>query len=205
MRWLAPWAPLLIACSTSSELSLPGAGAGGHDDAPLDVSLGQFTGVDVPLVPLAPGQELTLTAAVQGGYVVYIAPRVRGLTTGEVEVRARVRDPASDELLIDEVRTPRLIAVSGDPSLFEPDLGQSREINHLVLCPHHSESVVLGRDLELEVTVTERAVASPRHGVVSLPVRFACAPDGDLPLALRCSCQCAPDAQQEALCYPDEP
>ena len=161
-------------------------------------------GVGQPLEPLKDGQVLPLKSAVQGGYVQYVAPQVRGLTTLNVEVRARVRDPETRYLVLEEGRTPVMKPVPADPSWYESDLDEFRDINHLVVCPQGTDDVVLGKDLLLELTVTELEGEQPKTGTAIVTVQFSCEDSVGLPKALRCSCQCAPDPQKMG-CYDDSP
>jgi len=170
----------------------------------LDVRIGYFTDVNIPLEPVTSGQVFWLKGAIQGGYVQYVAPQVRGLTTLNVETRARVRDPETRYLLLDEGRTPVMKPVSSDPSWFEPDLAEFRDVNHLVMCPHNTDDAVLDRDLQLELRVTELEGDQPKTGTATLVVRFACEDNDALPKPLRCSCQCAPESQL-ASCYDESP
>lgn len=187
-----------------------GGGAGSASSAGaalldvLDVRIGYFSDVSIPLEPVAPGQVFLLKGAIQGGYVQYVAPQVRGLTTLNVETRARVRDPETRYLLLDEGRTPVMKPVPTEPSWFEPDLAEFRDVNHLVMCPHNTNDVVLDRDLQLELRVTELEGDQPKTGTATLVVRFACDDNDALPEPLRCSCQCAPESQQ-ASCYDESP
>ena len=174
-------------------------GTGGVAPLPLlEVQIGRYTDVGVALEPITPGQVLTLKSAVQGGYVVYVAPMVRGLTTLNVSTRAWVRDPVTKYLLLEEGRTPVMKPVADDPSWLEPDLEEFRDINHLVVCPHGTDDVVLGKDLDIELSVTELDGDAPKTGTATVTVQFACNEGTALPPPLRCPCQCAPTSLQQA-------
>lgn len=179
-------------------------GTGGVAPLPLlEVQIGRYTDVGVPLEPINPGQVLTLKSAVQGGYVAYVAPMVRGLTSLNVSTRARVRDPVTRYLLLEEGRTPVMKPVADDPSWLEPDLNEFRDINHLVLCPQGTDDVILNKDLLIELSVTELDGDAPKTGMATVTVQFACTEGTSLPPALRCPCQCAPTLQKETCINPD--
>jgi hypothetical protein len=184
-----PMLVLMLVLSCRNGESIAGCDAGSLELAP-----GHFTEEGQPLTPLSSGDAVSLAQATQGGQVLYVASRVRGLPEEPdavvvVQIEAFARDPTSGAELAHDLRTIRMLPVPGEPGVMQPELRSRSQVAHLVLCPNYETRDLIGAEWLVELTIEEFDVECPKRGAAELLVVPNC--DGRTPenQAL-CECEC---------------
>lgn len=156
---------------------------------PLDVLPADFVAEDQPMKMLSEGDPIQLVAAPQGGHVIHIGARVRGLGSDTVNIRTRLRDPATNAIQTEEARDIVMRPVPGQPEWMEPDLRSVSQVTHIPACPNYDDVTLLDTLWKLEVVVDE--LEGPGLGSATVGVKPACQ-QADQALAAMCKCECAP-------------
>lgn len=156
----------------------------------LDVLPGDFVAEKQPMKMLADGDSVKLVAAPQGGHVIHVGARVRGLASDTVNIRTRLRDPKSDAIQIEEARDVVMRPVDGQPGWMEPDLRSVSQVTHIPACPNYDAVLLLDSPWTLEVIIDE--IEGPGLGSARVEVEPACEQsEGDA--VARCKCECEPN------------
>jgi len=176
----------LIACGGGD------ADPGTHDSGPvgpvtLEVFPGDFVSEDTPLVMLSEGDPVKLVAAPQGGHVIHVGAQVRGLSSDIVNLRGRIRDPATDAIVTEEARDVVMKPVPGAPDLMQPDLRSVSQVTHIPACPDYEDFDLVDQPFTLEVVITE--IEGPGVGSARLGVRPSCE-QSDATEKAQCQCEC---------------
>jgi hypothetical protein len=171
----------VAACGTHSTPPPPDLGA-------LDVVPGVYDNTALTLTDLNDGDLISLIRPPQGGFVLFLGARVRGLHDASVELRGRLLDPATGALLTEEGRTVDLLPSAGDPSLFVPDLRSYTNVSNVPVCPSSLPGDHYGHEVTVEVVVTEKI--SGRAGGAQRRATPSCRQTDPTQLQL-CQCECA--------------
>lgn len=142
---------------------------------------------------LSDGDPIELVAALQGGFVIYVAAQVEEFRSTQAEIVARLIDPTTSALRREDKRTIVMKPIDGQPGWKQPDLRSRSQVAHLVVCPNEETKDVFGQPFRLELRMTEVADDSfkgpPRTGSATVNVTPNCA-DSDANLKKRCNCEC---------------
>ena len=169
-------------------LGLLGCGAGAPSPgAPLTVTPASYDAAAMTLTDLAPGGPIDLVFPPQGGFVLFVGGRVRGLDNGNVEMRARMIDPGSGAVIAENKRVVTLQRDPADAASWIPDLRSFQNVPNVTMCPSTSATDRFDVTLTLELTVTE--LSSGRAGMATLPTVPSCRQSDAKQLAL-CRCEC---------------
>lgn len=189
---MRPWPLLFLPCllvAATACKSEPEPEPKSDVVVPLDVLPGDFMGENQPLKMLSAGDAIQLVAAPQGGHVIHVGARVRGLGSDTVNLRSRLRDPATNAIEMEEARDVVMRPVPGQPEWMEPDLRSVSQVTHIPACPNYDDAVLLGAPWTLEVIIDE--IEGPGLGTARVDVKPACAQAEDTAQA-RCKCECEP-------------
>jgi len=174
--WRAVLALGLLGCGASS----PGQ--------PITVTPASYDAVAMTLTDVAPGGPLDLVFPPQGGFVLFVGGRVHGLDDGNVQMRARMIDPASQAIVAENTRVLALKRDAADATSWIPDLRSYQNVPNVTMCPSTSTTNLFDVPLTLEVTVTE--LTSGLVGTATVPSVPSCRQTDARQLAL-CKCECA--------------
>jgi hypothetical protein len=156
---------------------------------PLDVLPADFVAENQPMKMLAEGDSIQLVAAPQGGHVIHVGARVRGLGSDTVNIRTRLRDPATNAIQTEEARDIVMRPVPGQPEWMEPDLRSVSQVTHIPACPNYDPVTLLDAPWKLEVIIDE--IDGRGLGSATVGVKPSCAQTGAGPLK-QCQCECEP-------------
>jgi hypothetical protein len=160
----------LTACSSPPETSgseggsSQGGGAGDGSTAAggasggsgnLEVSPLLWVSPDLPVELLEDGDLIELWHATQGGHVLRVGARVRGLEGKYVYLLARIRNPADSTIFSENGRTVVMVPVAGEPGLMQTDPRTDSQVAHVAVCPDYDARDVVGQPWLLEVEVEE--------------------------------------------------
>lgn len=182
--------PLASLLAISCEESAPAPKPKSDVVVSLEVLPADFVAENQPMKMLAEGDSIALVAAPQGGHVIHIGARVRGLGSDTVNIRTRLRDPATNAIEMEEARDIVMRPVPGQPEWMEPDLRSVSQVTHIPACPNYDPSVLLDAPWKLEVIIEE--IEGPGRGSAIVGVRPACQ-QPDAPLQAMCKCECEPE------------
>jgi hypothetical protein len=135
---------------------------------------------------LSDGDPLDLVRPPQGGFVSFVAARVRGLSDATVELRGRLL--LGDREVTQEGRVVDLQRSSSEPDVWLPDLRSFTNVSNMPVCPHADTEDRMDRDYTLEVSVVEKK--SGKRGVGRRKVATRCRQTDAFLLEL-CRCECA--------------
>jgi hypothetical protein len=170
-------------------LGLLGCGAAAPSPtAPLTVTPAGYDAAAMTLTDLAPGGPIDLVFPPQGGFVLFVGGRVRGLDDGNVEMRAQMIDPGSQAVIAENKRVVTLQRDAADAGSWIPDLRSFQNVPNVTMCPSTSATDVFDVPLTLQLTVTE--LSSGRVGMATLSTVPSCRQTDPKQLAL-CKCECA--------------
>jgi hypothetical protein len=144
---------------------------------------------DQSLIDVSDGDRVGLERPPQGGIVLFVGARVRGLGDPTVELRGRLLD-LSGAPVAEEGRVVDLNPTPGDATLWQPDLRSITSVSNIAVCPPPSTEPLdrFDRVYTLEVVVTERV--SGRAGSARRRVTAACLQSDPTQRDL-CRCVCA--------------
>src|SRR5262249_15830741 len=124
----------------------------------------------------------------QGGFVLFVSGRVRGLDDGNVQMRARILDPSTQAQIAADTRVATLQRDPADADSWLPDLRSYQNVPNVTMCPSNSTTDLFDVPLTLELTVT--ALTSQRTGMTTLSTVPSCRQTDAKQLAL-CKCESA--------------
>lgn len=161
--------------------------SGTVDPVTLELFPGDFVATDTPLAMLEQGDPVSLAAAPQGGHVIHVAAKVRGMTQDRANLRVRLREPDTNLIQVEEARDVDWKPVPGEPDLMQPDLASISDVSHVPSCPDYDARGIVGLPWNIEIVVTE--TGGPGKGSVTIGVVPAC--DQTDPVAKdQCHCEC---------------
>jgi len=182
---------LLLGASTvgcgKSDPASPGHDARSDATVALDVYPTDFIAENTPMNLLAEGAAVQLVSAPQGGHVIHVGARVRGLSSDQVNIRARIRDPDSNVIQTEEARDVVMKPVPGEPDLMENDLRSVSQVTHIPACPDYDAVDIVDRSWRLEVIVRE--ISGPGEGSATLVIELVCSQTEPGEKA-QCQCEC---------------
>jgi hypothetical protein len=163
---------------------------GACDPGPVEIEVTptQYNAMRQVQTALLPGDDLDLVRPPQGGFVLFIGVRVRGLEEATVELESQLLD--GGVVATSDRRTVRLIPMAEDVRLYQPDLTVFTNVNHVPMCP--SQSAVDRFDRPFRLRQTVREPGSGRVGAAELEVTPRCRQSDATELA-RCRCECERD------------
>jgi hypothetical protein len=170
-------------------LGLVGCGAAAPSPGEaITVTPASYDAVAMTLTDLQAGAPMDLVFPPQGGFVLFVGGRVHNLSDGNVEMDARMLDPATQAVIAENKRVVTLQRDPADASTWLPDLRSYQNVPNVTMCPSTSTTDLFDVPLTLEVTVTE--LVSKRVGTAMLATVPSCRQTDARQLAL-CKCECA--------------
>ena len=131
---------------------------------------------------LADGDDLQLVQPPQGGFVVFVGARVRGLADPTVQLASKLSDAQSGAEIAND---GRVVQLKQDGDAYVPDLRSYVNVSNITVCPANTSQNLYDRAATLEVTVTELKSGRAGTGHANVTLRCAAA------TASVCMCQCA--------------
>jgi hypothetical protein len=153
----------------------------------LELIPGDFVAEDTPLSLLSAGDPVRLSAAPQGGHVIHVAAKVRGMTQQVANLRVRLRHPDTNLIQVEEARDVAWKPVPGEPDLMQPDLASITQVSHVPACPDYDARSIVDTPWKIEIIVTE--TGGPGTGSVTLGVLPSCLQADPVDEA-QCRCEC---------------
>lgn len=155
----------------------------------LELIPGNLVSDEEPLALLHDGDPVSVVLATQGGQVIYVGARVRGMPPGAAQVSARLVEPDSGDVLVEEHRGTVLVPVAGVDGWLEPRVTGRTGISHLLACPMYGDRPLIGLPWRLELELWQSG--APRaHGAASVIVVPECV-QGASSLVELCHCECS--------------
>ncbi len=163
---------------------------GGALPAPtLEVRAFMYTPIEEPIALLADGDAFELWAATQGGHVITAGAQVKGLAAGDfIEITGQLRDPDTDLLVTESVRTVVMAEATNEPGWAETDRRSRSQMAHLALCPRYEDKAIDGNPYELTLRV-RKLYANDENGSATLSIVPTCQQTDPTELE-HCQCEC---------------
>lgn len=187
----------LVGCSSEPTVESPrdGGSDASHDarDAdlgPMELRAARLVDEGLPLVLLNEGDALPLSAALQGGHVMYVAAQVSGLHSNIAEIEATLRFPDNGAILNREARTVAMRELADEPGWWQPDIRSRSQVAHIPACPNYDDRSLRDEEwlLDIKVIRTEDGESASTTLRVTPTCEFT-----DSTLQARCECECEPD------------
>ena len=150
-----------------------------------------YTPIDLPLQIVEEGHPMELWRAPQGGHVLLVGARVRGLDSDTINLRARVRDAETGAIVAEEARTVGMEEVEGEPGWLQTSRRTRDEVSHVPVCPNYDSRPIVNTRYILEVLVTE-LYADFSEGTSRFEIVPSCMQDDDFTRE-HCECECGAD------------
>ena len=167
-------------------LALVGCGAAAPSQ-PIGIAPADYDAAAMTLTELTAGGPVDLVFPPQGGFVLFVGGRVHGLSDGNVQMSARLLDPATQIVVAMDTRVVTLQHDPNDASTWQPDLRSYQNVPNVTMCPSTSTTDLFDVPLTLELTVTE--LTSKRVGTTTIVTVPSCRQSDAQKLAL-CKCEC---------------
>jgi hypothetical protein len=151
-----------------------------------------YTPPDQPLVILEDGDPVELWRAPQGGHVLVVGARIRGLGGETISLRVRVRDPESNRILAEEKRTVVTELVPDEPGWRQTLRQTNSQATHVPVCPNYGARDIVSQTQRVEVHVTELYAPVETTGQTELTLVPSCMQNEPSHLA-QCVCECTAD------------
>lgn len=185
-RYVLVFALCAVACGNDPPEDSP-KDSGSVAPVTLELFPGDFVAEDTPLAMLSEGDPVSLAAAPQGGHVIHVAAKVRGMTVDIANLRVRLREPDTNLIQVEEARDVVWKPVPGEPDLMQPDLASITQVSHVPSCPDYDARSIVGVPWNIEIVVTE--TGGPGKGSVTLGVLPSCEQADPVDKA-QCQCEC---------------
>jgi hypothetical protein len=130
------------------------AGFIGDPKLPPEGIMVYTNGYDRVLHDVMPGDAIPLEPPPQGGYVMYVAARVKNMDACGIEFRGRLRDPATGNEVGFDARSATL--QKGADGYGRPDPGNNANLSNVNGCPDYTAKDVHLETYDIEVTVVDR-------------------------------------------------
>jgi hypothetical protein len=185
---------------TVASLALCAALGGCHPadtDPPeaLEIRAFRYEPPELDVAPLSDGDSVELWHAPQGGFVLPIGARVRGLDSSNIEIRARLSDTETQDVFGEHVRIALMASLPDEPGWVENDRRSITQFAHIPLCPSPLAVDPLVSERQLSVSVLELH-ADDSEGHTEVRVALRC-PEDPPEVALACARECAPEPATE--------
>lgn len=155
----------------------------------LEIRAFRYEPPELDVTVLADGDSVELWHAPQGGFVLPIGARVRGLDSSNIEIRARLSDTDTNEVFGEHVRIALMAALADEPGWVENDRRSITQFAHIPLCPSPLAVDPLARERLLSVSVLE-LYADDSEGRADVRVSLRC-PEDPPEVAAACERECA--------------
>ncbi len=184
LRALAPSLLLLAGCPKPDQCQQPFFG---DATQPMQIQpvLDVVMGTTAKLIDVSDGDAVDLLPPPQGGFGVFAGARAKNLDPCDAQVRGRLRDPATMQIIKENARTVDL-AADGSGWLSPTAASSFANVANIVACPDELGAGVADRALLLEVTLTDRG---GRSATVTRTVTARCPQDA---CHDECQCVCGP-------------
>jgi hypothetical protein len=156
----------------------------------LEIRAFRYEPPELEVASLADGDSVELWHAPQGGFVLPIGARVRGLDSSNIEIRARLSDTETQEVFGEHVRIALMASLADEPGWVENDRRSITQFAHIPLCPSPLAVDPLVSERLLSVSVLELH-ADDSEGHTDVRVTLRC-PEDPPEVALACARECAP-------------
>jgi hypothetical protein len=159
----------LLGCSGQKDTKdTCAAGFIGDPNQPPQVTMIYTDGISQELSDVTPNQAIPLEPPPQGGYVMYLAARIRNMDAC-VEFRGSLNDPDNGNQVGFDARGSTVVQ-RGDGWGW-PDPTSNSNLSNVNGCPDYSPKDVQGQRYTLQMTVTDR---EGRTAQVEQPIMPAC-------------------------------
>ena len=152
----------------------------------ISVSPASYDATTLTLAELSEGSAVDLVRPPQGGYVLFLAGRARGLSKPQVQLSAILRDTDGATVAMDS-RALTLVPAPDDPSVLIPDLRSYTNVSNVTLCPSASANDHVDLPFDLELRVLE--LSTQRVGSTRIKVVPSCR-QADAATKANCQCEC---------------
>lgn len=172
---------LLTGCPTPPKCP---AGFIGDPNKPPEGILVYTNGRDSILHDVQPGEAIPLEPPPQGGYVMYVAARIKNMDACGIEFRGRLRDTATGNQVGFDGRTATLVKTADGYGT--PDPTNNANLANINGCPDYTAKDIHLESYDLEVTVIDKQgrKLELKHSVV--PTCMLSSPD----VQRDCECTC---------------
>lgn len=193
-------ASVCAACSDGNRSNPDSSGGAGGSAGNGDGTIGpqdlevhpmRYVAADQSFIVLEDGAPLELWSAPQGGHVVLLAARVKGLETQYAKMTATVRIPETRVIVAQESRTVVMEPAPDDPTFMQNDHRSLSQMVHTPLCPDYGSRDIVGQPYLVEVEVLE-LYANDSTGNAELSLIPTCMQTAADEKA-ECECECAAD------------
>ncbi|MEZ4371099.1 MAG: hypothetical protein R3B07_09750 [Polyangiaceae bacterium] len=157
---------------------------------PMELRAAAFIDEGLPLVLLQDGDPLDLSAAIQGGHVMYVAAQVKNLQSSTAELQSQLHFPDTGAIYAREARTVAMRPVDGEDGWWQPDLRSRSQVDHIPACPNYDSRSIRDEVWRLDITVIR--LEDNEQATTSLNIVPSCRFQ-DATLQARCECECEPD------------
>lgn len=175
-------------------LAVCGCGGGSAGEEPaksLEIRAFRYEPPGIEVTPLSDGDSAALWHAPQGGFVLPIGARVRGLDSTNIEIRARLSDAETGDVFGEHVRVALMVEPADATGWLENDRRSITQFAHVPLCPTELSVNPLATERMLSVSVLElHADDSEAHTKVRISLRC---PEDPPEVALACARECEPE------------
>jgi hypothetical protein len=172
---------------SSGDGSAPEASGGSVN---LEVWPLMYVSPELPVELLEDGDPIELWHATQGGHVLLVGARVRGLEGPYVKLAVLLRNPEDSTIYKQGSETVNMQPVPGEPDLMETDRRTRSQVIHLGVCPDYDARDIVGQPWRLEVEVTELYADRPATGSAVGTVVPTCMQTVATEQAF-CECECS--------------
>ncbi|MCA9643163.1 MAG: hypothetical protein KC492_20840 [Myxococcales bacterium] len=155
---------------------------------PMELRAAAFIDEGLPLVLLQDGDVVDLSAAIQGGHVMYVAAQVKNLQSTTAELQAQLHFPDNGAILAREARTVAMRPIDGEEGWWQPDIRSRSQVDHIPACPNYEKSRSV-RDEVWRLDITVIRLEDNEQATTSLNVIPKCRFQ-DPTLQARCECEC---------------
>lgn len=162
---------------------------GGPGTAPEIVQFGQQNPDGSGFEAIAAGGAADLIQPVQGGHVIFVAARVRGVCADDLEIRGRLRDARTGNYLAEDRRTHIDLTLSPDGAFGEPAWDRISDLANVPVCPNFLGRDMAGPEYELELRIGKKTGPFAEG---TIPITMACNAS-DPAMRRLCECECGPD------------
>jgi hypothetical protein len=164
-----------------------GKPAGPQPSDPIEVTPAMYL-ADKTLSDVHDGDQISLEFPPQGGHVLFVGARAKGLSETLVTLRGRLRSAEDNSIFAEESRTVGFNPSPEDPTMWIPDLRSFSNVSNVPVCPSYTSYDLYNHTFVLEVTVTE--LTSMRTAMATRKVIPSCLQTVPGSLSY-CQCDCA--------------
>jgi hypothetical protein len=196
MRLALPIALIGVSACNETKKNTCAAGFIGDSTQPPQAIMIYTDGVSQTLLEVQPGQAIPLEPPPQGGYVMYLAARIRNMSACVV-FSGNLKEPETGKQVGFDARGSTLQL--RDDGWGWPDPRSNSNLSNVNGCPDYSSEDVQGKRLALEMTVTDRDGNTAK---VTQPIVPTCMLSDPLAQA-DCICTCSANYVLGRCAFPD--